>query len=375
MMSVDDEPATVMQCAGCGGKLAGAVLSRALSRLKILPDKRVSIGLDAPDDAAVVQLGGDGSVAATVDFFTPFVDDPYFVGRVAALNAANDLFAIGSRPQAALAVAAVEPGPQRQQEQYLFELLAGAVHEFDKMGATLVGGHSIESPQPLIGFSLFSAAGVPPRVKGGLRPGEYLVLTKPLGSGILLAAHMRAQCQAEWFEELKRVLLTSNQSAAHCAQEMDIPGLTDVTGFGLAGHLHEMSRASGVSVELWMDRIPLLPGVRQLLASGVESSLAPANRAVEAEIEVAADKRDSAEYAVLFDPQTCGGLLLGVPEEHLERCLRRLNQGGDGADVIGRVVEKSADYSLRVVRREQHLGDLPTVNRVPAESEGIPTLD
>jgi selenide,water dikinase len=351
------------------------VLSSALSRLRIIQDHRVWIGLGYPDDAAVVQLGGDGSVAATVDFFSPFVDDPFLVGRVAAINAANDLFAIGSRPEAALAVAAVEPGPQPQQEQYLFELLAGAVGEFDKMGTSLVGGHSIESPQPLIGFSLFAAAGVPPRVKGGLRPGEYLVLTKPLGSGILLAAHMRAQCQAEWFEELERILLTSNQSAAKCAQELDIQGITDVTGFGLAGHLLEMSRASGVSVELWLDHIPMLPGVRALLAGGIESSLAPANRSVESEIEVTADNRTSAEYAVLFDPQTCGGLLLGVPAEHLQLCLRRLHEDGNRGVVIGRVVDKSASYGMRVVRQEQHLDASPDVNRAPAESEGIPSVD
>lgn len=349
-MPSDSETTTEMQCAGCGGKLAGSVLSRALSRLTIAADERVSIGLDRADDAAVVQLGRSGRVAATVDFFAPFVDDPYFVGRVAALNAANDLFAIGLRPEAALALAAVEPGPQKQQEQTLYELLAGAVEEFDKMGVSLVGGHTIESPRPLIGFSLFGGAEDPPRVKGALLGSEYLVLTKPLGSGILLAAQMRAQCRAEWFVALERVLLASNQNAARCARELDIQAITDVTGFGLAGHLLEMLRASGVGAELWLERIPVLPGVNPLLASGVESSLAPANRAVESEIDATGEVTTLTEYAVLFDPQTCGGLLLGVPPEHLDRCLRQLSEHGTGADVIGRVSDKSADCRLRVVR-------------------------
>ncbi len=349
MMPMDDGLPTSMQCAGCGGKLASGVLSRALSRLNILRDARVSIGLDHPDDAAIVQVGDNGRVAASVDFFAPFVDDPYFVGRVAALNAANDLFAIGSRPAAALALAAVEPGPQNQQEQYLYELLAGAVEEFDKMGVSLVGGHTIESSRPLIGFSLFSAVGDPPRVKGGLRTGEYLVLTKPLGSGILLAAQMRARCRSEWFEALRRVLLTSNQSAAQCAQETDIHGITDVTGFGLAGHLFEMLRASGVSAELWLDRIPLLPGVSELLADGIESSLAPANRAVEVDIEAPYELHSLDQYAALFDPQTCGGLLLGVPPESLDRCLRRLGEDGADGYVIGRVNGRSANSKLRIV--------------------------
>lgn len=356
MMPMDNGSATAMQCAGCGGKLASGVLSRALSRLNILPDARVSIGLDRPDDAAIVQVGSNGRVAASVDFFAPFVDDPYFVGRVAALNAANDLFAIGSRPAAALALAAVEPGPQNQQEQYLYELLAGSVAEFDKMGVSLVGGHTIESSRPLIGFSLFSAAGDPPRVKGGLRSGEYLVLTKPLGSGILLAAHMRAKCRSEWFESLRRVLLTSNQYAAQCAQEMDIQGITDVTGFGLAGHLFEMLRASGVSAEVWLDRIPLLPGVSELLADGIESSLAPANRAVECDIDFLDEFRSLASYAAQFDPQTCGGLLLGVPAERLDGCLQRLGEGGAEGYVIGRVNGISAVPKLRIVRRAQGPG-------------------
>ncbi|MEX0678864.1 MAG: selenide, water dikinase SelD [Pirellulales bacterium] len=340
-----------MQCAGCGGKLAGAVLSRALARLKIPPAEHVLLGLDRPDDAAIVRLAGGGPVAITVDFFTPFVDDPYFVGRVAALNAASDLFALGSRPAAALALAAVEPGSPLAQEQFLYELLAGAQREFEQMGATLVGGHTIESPKPLVGFSLIAAASDRPSLKDGLRPGDYLVLTKPLGSGILLAAHMRAKCRAEWFQALERVLLASNQHAAQCAHDLDTSGITDVTGFGLAGHLLEMLRASEASCELWLADLPLLPGARELLAAGVESTLAPANRSVEAQMEADADTRSSAEYPILFDPQTSGGLLVGVAEKDLGRYLDRTGQDSDGARLVGRVTAHSATPTLRVLRR------------------------
>lgn len=350
MSDADDEPDAPMQCAGCGGKLAGDVLSRALARLNIPPAEQVLVGLDRPDDAAIVRLADGGPVALTVDFFAPFVDDPYLVGRVAALNAASDLFAQGSRPAAALALAAVQPGSPRQQEQYLYELLAGAQREFEQMGATLVGGHTIESPQPLVGFSLIAAAGDRPSLKGGLRPGDFLVLTKPLGSGVLLAAHMRARCHAEWFEALRRVLLASNQPAARIAQDLDTSGITDVTGFGLAGHLLEMLRASETSAELWLADVPLLSGARELLAAGIESTLAPANRTVEAQIEVDDEARSMAEYEILFDPQTAGGLLLGVAQRDLDRLLNLMGRDSIGAHLVGRVTAPSTDPTLKVLR-------------------------
>jgi selenide, water dikinase len=352
----DREPASPMQCAGCGGKLAGAVLTRALERLAIPRTRQVLVGLDRADDAAIVELGG-GAVATTVDFFAPFADDPHLVGRVAALNAASDLFAVGSRPAAALAMLAVQAGPETQQERYVYELLAGAQREFEQMGATLVGGHTIESPRPIVGFSLIAAADDSPTLKGGLQVDDHLVLTKPLGSGILLAAHMRAECRAEWYVTLERVLLASNEHAARCAHDLRLAGITDITGFGLAGHLFEMLRASGVSAEIWLSELPLLPGARQLLAAGVESTLAPANRHVEARIDVDRETRAMAEYPILFDPQTSGGLLMGVARGDSDRLLQMLGQGASGAHVVGRVTAKSDQPRLRVLARRPRLGE------------------
>jgi selenide,water dikinase len=344
------DPTVAMQCAGCGGKLAGSVLSRALARLDVPPAEHVLLGLDRPDDAAIVRLPGGGPVAATVDFFAPFIDDPYLVGRVAAINAFNDLVALGCQPAAALALAAVEPGPERQQEQYLYELLAGGLREFHAVGASLVGGHTIESPKPLVGFSVIATASERPQLKSGLRAGDLLVLTKPLGTGILLAAQMRAECRAEWFEALLRVLVAGNQHAAQSVEQFDISGMTDVTGFGLAGHLLEMLRAGEVSAELWLDRIPLLPGVGQLSAGGIESSLAPANRSVATEIEVDDQTAATTEYPVLFDPQTSGGLLLGVVEHQAENLVSRLAEQSNGACVIGRIVAGADHRKLRILR-------------------------
>jgi selenide,water dikinase len=340
-----------MRCAGCGGKVGGSVLSRVLERLDIPPSEHVLVGLEAPDDAAVLRPTNGRPIVATVDFFAPFLDDPYLVGRVAALNAASDLFAKGARPIAALAMATIPLGSQRQQEQLLYELLAGSLHELRPMGATLVGGHTLEGPQTTIGFSMLAEALGPPRVKGNLRPGDLLVLTKPVGSGVLLAAHQQARCRAEWLESLLPVLLASNQPAASLADEFEIAAITDITGFGLAGHLAEMLRASGVAAQLDLKSVPLLPGVAELIGEGVESTLAPANRAVEAHISIDEAPRRLPHYTALFDPQTSGGLLLGVSERHVENLLRRLGDQGAAANaIIGQAVPKQDDGPFLTVR-------------------------
>ena len=336
-----EDPAMQMRCAGCGGKVGGSVLSKVLSRLDIPANENVLLGLDAPDDAAIVRAPQGRPMTVTVDFFAAPLDDPYIVGRIAALNSASDAFALGARPFAALASLTIPVGKPRKQEQLLYEVLAGALHEFRQMGATLVGGHTIEGPQLTVGFTMLADQGAEtPLTKAGLRVGDRLVLTKPLGSGVLLAAHMQAKCKAPWMDALLPTMLLSNQPAAELVDEFDISGLTDVTGFGLAGHLLEMLRASGVSAELSLEQIPLLDGVNQLVGEGIESTLAPANRAVETDIRVSEQQRNNPRFAALFDPQTCGGLLLGVRESELDAVLNRLaDLSAVPASVIGSVSE------------------------------------
>jgi len=335
----DPPTAETMRCAGCGGKLGGAVLKRVLDRLDRPESQSVLVGLDRPDDAAVVRLPEGRDVVATVDFFSAFIDDPYTLGRIAALNAASDLFAMGTRPLAALALATLPVGPEPQQERLLFDLLAGAIAEFSPMEATLVGGHTIEGPRVTIGFSLLAEAQRSAvRLKGGLRPGDVLLLTKPLGTGVLLAAHMQARCRAAWFERLVETMLVSNEPPGDLYGQFDIQGATDVTGFGLAGHLLEMLEASGAAAELRLADLPVLPGAEELAAEGTQSTLAPANRAAEANLEAGTEVRASVRFALLFDPQTSGGLLLGVPETHVESARRRLHQKtGIQPAVIGQV--------------------------------------
>lgn len=326
-----------VRCAGCGGKVAGSVLRQVLARLNVPPSPHVAVGLAQPDDAAVVLPPGGRPIVATVDFFAAFLDDPYLVGRIAALNALSDVYALGATPLAAMAIATLPPGPQPMQQQLLYELLAGGLHELKAAGATLIGGHTIEGPQLSIGYSVLADGGhTQARLKGGLRAGDTLLLTRPLGSGILLAAHMRAMCRAEWIEPLLAAMLTSNRAAAALADEFDIQGITDITGFGLAGHLLEMLEASNLAAELHLADVPLLPGVEPLVSAGIASTLAPANRAAEAQIQATPAQQQTPHYAALFDPQTSGGLLLGVPSVHVQSVLARLADQGTPAAVIGR---------------------------------------
>lgn len=348
----DAEQPAPMRCLGCGGKVGGSVLGKVLRRLDIPASPRVLLGLDQADDAAILTPSANQALAATVDFFTAFADDPYLVGRVAALNAASDLFAMGSRPWAALAIATVPLGPERQQEELLYELLAGGQRELAAMDAALVGGHTIEGASTVIGYTMLADAGnKPPRTKNRLRVGDHLVLTKPLGSGILLAAHQRADCRAGWYESLVQTLLTSNQQAAMLADSLDVAAMTDITGFGLVGHLLEMLDASNLSAEVRLNTIPLLPGVEPLIRQGVESTLAPANRYAEHAIDVSAATRQRAAYAALYDPQTSGGLLIAVGEPQAAELVNRLQeQSGLQASVIGEIVPNWTDAPrLRLV--------------------------
>ena len=332
---------TTMRCAGCGSKVGGSVLSRVLERLEVPRDDRIIMGLDAPDDAAVIKTVESKPMTATVDFFSAPLDDPYLVGRIAVLNAASDLFAMGTRPTAALAIATIPVGRPDRQEALLYELLAGSVEELKKMGATLVGGHTTEGPQTLLGFTMLAnETRLPVATKQQLQVGDVLVTTKPLGTGVLLAAHMRAACQAAWMQPLLDSMLQSNQDAAVAAMQLPVRATTDVTGFGLAGHLGEMLRASQMSCELWLDRLPHLPGALSLISDGIESTLAPANRESEAFIDVKQSLRTAPLYQLLFDPQTSGGLLFSVREDDLTTLLASLPK--DSA-VIGRVCEKDQD--------------------------------
>ena len=244
-----DDP---MRCGGCGAKVGAEVLAGALAGLPRLPGADVLIGLDAPDDAAVMLPPPGMAVVQSVDHFRAFIDDPFVFGEIAAAHALSDLHAMGARPWTALAVAAVPYTSGDKMRTELADMLQGASGVLAADGCALVGGHSAEAAEPALGFAVTGLAD-PAKLlrKSGLRPGDALVLTKPLGTGIVLAGHMRGLARAAWLQAAIASMRTSNATASRVLREFGAVACTDVTGFGLAGHLLEMLRASGVGAVLW----------------------------------------------------------------------------------------------------------------------------
>jgi selenide,water dikinase len=325
-----DEP---MRCGGCGAKVGAEVLAGALASLPRATKPDVLIGLESPDDAAVVRPPPGTVVVQSVDHFRAFIDDPFVFGEIAAAHALSDLHAMGASPWTALAVAAVPYSSDVKMRTELADMLEGANRVLAADGCTLVGGHSAEAAEPALGFAVTGLA-EPAHLlrKSGLREGDALVLTKPLGTGIVLAGHMRGFARAPWLQAAIASMRTSNAAAARVLRRFGARACTDITGFGLAGHLLEMLRASDVGAALWLDWIPALPGAIELAAHGIESTLAPENR------KLLPDVPATPRGALLFDPQTSGGLLAGIAWADAEACVAALRNAGAGASVVG-VVE------------------------------------
>ncbi len=320
-----------MRCGGCGAKLAAVLLERVLARLEVKAHADVVVGLG--DDAAVVRPPPGRLAVRTADQFRAFIDDPWLFGRIAANHALGDLYAMGAEPQTALAFATLPLAPEEKLERDLEALMRGALEVLNAAGCALVGGHTAEGAELSLGFALDGHAQAARLTgKGGLQEGDRLVLVKPLGTGAILAAHMAGLCRGDWLEAALAGMQQSNCEAGEVLRAHGAVAVTDVTGFGLAGHLAEMLRASGRAAAVWSDRLPVLPGARELIARGVRSTLHPAN-------EAAAGAFDPEDCPVLFDPQTAGGLLAGVPEGRMEACLAALAAAGYAqAAVVGEVL-------------------------------------
>ena len=342
---VAGDSSDVMQCRGCGCKLGSDVLEEVLqsdshstqrSGGPLVPPEQL-------DDAAVVQLAA-GSVVASTDFFTSPVADPWLAGRISALHAASDLIAMGATVKAALANVVVPEGSPAGQRDALNDLMAGARLEFEAMGASIVGGHTIVGPRWESGFTVIGEpnSNGPLLRKNGLQSGDILYLTKPLGIGVLLAAHMRYQCHADAYGTLMKAILQRQHRMVAVAAEHGITAGTDVTGFGLIGHLVEMLSASLCAATVDLEKMPVLPGAPDAVNQGIESTLVPRNLHAECHVEIAATNRNSATYRILFDPQTCGGLLLGVKPELAKRFEQATAANSITATAIG-IVEQNAE--------------------------------
>lgn len=339
--------AIAMRCGGCGAKVGATVLSRALGALKPVDRDDVLVGLHAPDDAAIVRVPAGKAMVHTVDFFRAFVDDPYVFGKIAANHALGDVFAMGGQAQSATAVVTVPPGLEAKVEELLFQMMSGAVEVLNAAGCALVGGHTGEGKELALGFAINglvdeSLDGV--MIKGGLHAGDAIILTKPLGTGTLFAALPQFKTKGRWIQAALESMMHSNQAGAEILRAHGAKACTDLTGFGLLGHLVEMTRPSGVDAQLNLAAIPVLEGAQECVQAGIVSSLQPANVRLRRAIRNQADFVSHPRYPLLFDPQTAGGLLASVPAERAKACIKALQDSGYlHAAIIGEVLPQGQD--------------------------------
>lgn len=303
------------------------------------------VGLGVADDAAVYRMSATTAVVATLDFFAPVVDDPYTYGAIAAANAMSDVYAMGGEVILALNIAAFPEGLPAEVQT---AILRGGAEKVSEAGGVVAGGHTVWDNEPKYGLSVLGL--VHPRrifTKAGLRPGDILYLTKPLGTGTIVSAARQGKTRPEWLAGATASMLSLNRHAMHLARSAGVRAATDVTGFGLLGHLWEMTSRSGVAVEVEAAAVPLLEGAVECSAMGVHTGGEGRNREWAGGHVEFGPKVDPAVTALLFDPQTSGGLLIGVPGRRAGAMEAAFV--GDGAPVwrIGRVRRGAA--AIRVV--------------------------
>ncbi len=351
--------AAAMRCGGCAAKVGATVLSRALGGLRQAERADVLIGLRAADDAAVVHIPSGKAAVHTVDFFRSFVDDPYTFGRIAANHALGDIFAMGARVQSATAIATLPAGLESKVEATLRDMMTGAIAVLNDAGCALVGGHTGEGKELALGFAVNGLVDIAsdnktlPRImtKGAMRAGDVLILTKPLGTGVLLAARVLGKARGRWVDAALVSMEQSNQAGAAYLLAHGATACTDVTGFGLLGHLFEMTAASNVSAQINLAVLPLFDGAQDCIGAGVVSSLQSANVRLSRVIQNPESFVDHPRYPLIFDPQTAGGLLASVPAYRVDECVAMLKGlGYTSATAIGCVLPvRSDESSVRLV--------------------------
>jgi selenide,water dikinase len=334
-------------CGGCAAKLGADLLAEALAGLGAeaadAPDALIA-GLDPPDDAAVYRVSDDLAIIGTLDFFPPLIDDPRTFGEIAAANALSDVFAMGGRVLFALSIAAF---PEDLPTDVLTEIFAGASAKVREAGGTLAGGHTIRDPEPKYGLAVIGAAH-PDRLlrKGGAQPGDVLLLTKPLGTGVLVSGARQGRTSASDLAGAIDSMRRLNRTAADAFVAAGIRAATDVTGFGLLGHGLEMARASGMRFVFEAAALPTLPGALALAAAGVETGGAAHNRRFVAgslDVDTAVPP---ALVTLAHDPQTSGGLLAAIPPERLAAVQSALDLAEVEYWRIGRVEAEEAGVAL-----------------------------
>ncbi|MGC9991119.1 MAG: selenide, water dikinase SelD [Candidatus Cybelea sp.] len=326
-------------CAGCAAKLGAAELRSVMERVSPATNARVLVGYGDSDDAGVYLLREDLALVQTVDFFPPIVDDPYDFGRIAATNALSDVYAMGGKPHSALNIVAF---PEDLDLAILAQILEGGAAVARDAGVAIVGGHTIKDAEPKYGMAVTGVVD-PQRIvtNAGAQPGDALVLTKPLGTGILTTALRRNAITPSDLAEAIRWMTTLNEAAAAAMLAAGAHAATDITGFGLLGHAENMARASGVKLIFDSTAVPLMARVLELIGDGIVPGGTRHNAETHAAFTEFATPVPEAMRVALSDAQTSGGLLIAVASGNLSTLVRELNDRSTMAAVVGEVREGS----------------------------------
>jgi selenide,water dikinase len=346
---------TTAKAAGCAAKLSPSILDAILKRLPVQNDPNVIVGFETSDDAAVYRLTDDLAIVQTVDFFTPIVDDPALFGQVTAANSLSDVYAMGGRPISALTMVAF---PTASPPEILEQILRGGLAKMTEANCTVVGGHSIRDDELKFGYAVTGVINPNCIWKNvGAKPGDLLLFTKPVGTGVISTALKQGRAEPSWIAASTASMTRLNRNAAEALHQMDdarpqnvngdaakserlIHAVTDVTGFGVLGHAREMAIGSGVSLKIDHARIEYLPGAIEASRAGFFSGGMKNNREfVESCVEFAESVTDEFR-ALLFDPQTSGGLLAAIAPDAADSALAAMEQRGVRARVIGEVISK-----------------------------------
>lgn len=325
-------------CAGCGAKMGAGTLAKMLEGFKAHSDERLIVGYDKSDDASVYVLDANTALIQTTDFFPPIVDEPYLYGKIAATNALSDVYAMGGEPKLALNILCAAEG---MEDTTIREILRGGYDAAYDAGAIITGGHTIKGAEPIYGLAV-SGFVHPKKVltNSGAKPGDVLILTKPLGVGIITTGAKADMVDDAVMERIYLQMATLNKTARDIMVQYDVHSCTDVTGFGLIGHSFEMAQGSECSIHIQTEQIPYHSEALELAAMGLVPSGAYRNREyAEADVMVCGDI-PLAMQDILYDPQTSGGLLIALPKEEAEECLAKLKEKIPQVSIIGYVTEK-----------------------------------
>ena len=331
-------------CAGCGAKMGAGTLAKMLEGFKAHSDPRLIVGYDKSDDASVYVLDDNTALIQTTDFFPPIVDDPYLYGKIAATNALSDVYAMGGEPKLALNILCAAEG---MADETIREILRGGYDAAYEAGAIITGGHTIKGAEPIYGLAV-SGFVHPEKVltNSNAKPGDVLILTKPLGVGIITTGAKADMVEKRVMDRIYAQMATLNKTARDIMVQYSVHSCTDVTGFALIGHSFEMAQGSNCTIHIQVDKVPYHAEALELASMGLIPAGAYRNRAY-AEAGVAVRGNISrAQQDILYDPQTSGGLLFAIPREEADACLAHLRHTIPDAAIIGHVTEKEDAYII-----------------------------